>query len=87
MGKCDKHGQSVRKRGAEMCKKRLFLGGYLAKYGSKKGIFWPKKPGKKAHFCIAEGKLTGEEGISVETKTLCHGAPWPGTTPRRQLEW
>jgi hypothetical protein len=51
------------KMGAEKCKKRVFLGGYSAKYGSKNGTFWSEKPGKRPYFCVLAGKSTGAEGI------------------------
>ena len=38
--------------GAKICKKRVILGGYLAKQGSKSGSFWSKKLGKRLNFAL-----------------------------------
>ena len=69
------------KLGAEMCKKRVILGGSLAKSGPKLTRFGREKLRKSHFFCVLKGKLAVAWRFSGQYLTSSHKLPLPGMSP------
>ena len=54
-----------------MGRKGVIFGGVGREKGGQKGVFRAPEAGKRALFCVPEGKLAGAEGFSGQNQTLC----------------
>ena len=69
---------------AEIDRKGVISGGFLAKSRSKMARFWPEQAEKRPNFSRGRGNWGVREGFSVQTLTLCPCRRPPGDHPQRQ---
>ena len=75
------NGQVVRNLGLGNVRKRVILGGFLAKEGSKKGSFWPKKRGKRPVFELRRGNWWAERDFLARIGHYVSANVRPKSTP------
>ena len=62
------------------------FGGFGREKGGQKGVFGASKSGKMVLFCVREGEMGVEGGISGQYRTLCLSRRPPENHPQGQLE-
>ena len=67
---------------AEIDRKWVISGGFLAKWRSKMASFWPEKLGKSHFFCVREVKSGSESGFRAEGGHSVVSYACPGITSR-----